>query len=151
MGWICKDGWRRYSLVLILPLILGAADPQEVEQAKSEATAALVEILNYWNAENYGAIYDRGTTTSQRLFTREDFILGMRSLGCRTTCCHTTFQLQTADYRSPTLVVVTGKVGLQFSGPQVPRFTCAPSVRSYPMTREADEWRVDLTSILVVY
>lgn len=151
MGWVCKDGWRRYSLVLILPLLLGAAGAQEVERAKSEATAALVEVLKYWHAEQYDAIYDRGTTASQSLFSREDFVLKMRSLGCRPTCCHTTFQLQSANYRSTTLVVVTGKVGLQFSGPVVPRFTCAPSVRSYSMTREADSWRVDLTSILVVY
>ncbi len=137
--------------MLILPVLLGAADPQEIEQAKAEATAALVEVLKYWHVEKYDAIYDRGTTTTKRLFTRKDFILGMRSLGCRTTCCHTTFELHAADYRSPMLVVVTGKVGLQFSGPQVPRFACAPSVRSYPMTREADSWRVDLTSILVVY
>lgn len=137
--------------MLILPLVLGAVDPPEVEQAKAEATAALVEVLKFWNEENYDAIYDRGTAATKRLFTRTDFVLGMRSLGCRTTCCHTTFELHSADYQSPTLVVVTGKVGLQFSGPTVPRFDCAPTVRRYAMTREADGWRIDLTQILVVY
>ncbi len=151
MGCVSKSGWRRYSLVLILPLLLGTAGSQEIEHTQSGATAALVEILKYWHDENYEAIYDRGTTTTQRLFTRKDFVLKMRSLGCRPTCCHTTFELHAAEAQSPTFVVVTGKVDLQFAGPTVPRFTCAPSVRSYPMSREAEGWRVDLTSILVVY
>ena len=151
MGWVCKSGWRRYSLVLLLPVLFGAANPEEVERAKAQATAALVEILDLWHAEDYGAIYDRGTTTTKRLFTRKEFIVRMRGLGCRTTCCHTTFELDSANYRSPMLVVVTGKVGMEISGPAVPRFTCAPGVRSYPMTREADGWRIDLTTILIVY
>ncbi len=151
MGWVFKSGWRRYSLVLILLALLGAADPQEVARAKAQATATLVEVLKFWNVEDYGAIYDRGTTTTKRLFTRKEFIVRMRGLGCRTTCCHTTFELDSANYRSPMLVVVTGKVGMEISGPAVPRFTCAPGVRSYPMTREADGWRIDLTTILIVY
>lgn len=151
MAWACKKGWRGYSLALVLVLLVGAAPPQEVEQAKREATAALVEVLQYWSEEKYEDIYDRGTTTTQRLFSRKDFTLKMRSLGCRPACCHTTFELQSAEYQSPTLVVVTGKVGLRFAGPTVPRFSCAPSVRSYVMTREAEGWRIDLTSILVVY
>ncbi len=147
MGWVFRSGWRRYSLVLLLPVLLGAADPQEVERAAA-ATGALVEILNLWHVEEYGAIYDRGTTTTRRLFTREEFISRMKGLGCRTSCCHTTFELTSADYRSPELVVVTGKVGLEWSGRVVPRFQCTPGVRSYPMTREADGWRIDLTLIL---
>ncbi|MFQ5848007.1 MAG: hypothetical protein ACE5IQ_10130 [Candidatus Methylomirabilales bacterium] len=137
--------------MLLLPALLGAADPGEVARAKAGATAALVEILNLWHAEDYGAIYDRGTATTKRLFTRDEFIGRMLGLGCRTTCCHTTFALQSADYQSPRLVVVTGEVGLEFSGRGVPRFQCAPGVRSYPMTREADGWRVDLTLILPFY
>lgn len=137
--------------MLILPLVLGAVDPPEVEQAKAEATAALVEVLKFWNEENYDAIYDRGTAATKRLFTRKEFIVRMRGLGCRTSCCHTTFDLHQADYRSLTLVVVTGKVGLEVSGRIVPRFDCAPGVRSYPMAREEDGWRIDLTRILTVY
>jgi hypothetical protein len=132
---------------LLLPLLLGAGDPREVERAAA-ATDALVEILNLWHVEDYGAIYDRGTTTTRRLFTREEFISRMLGLGCRTSCCYTTFELISTDYRSPDLVVVTGKVGLEWSGRVVPRFLCAPGVRSYPMTREADAWRIDLTLIL---
>ena len=147
MGWVFRNGWRRYSLVLLLPVLLGAVDPQEVERVTA-ATGALVEILNLWHGEDYGAIYDRGTTTTRRLFTREEFIGRMKGLGCRTSCCHTTFELTSADYRSPELVVVTGKVGLEWSGRVVPRFQCTPGVRSYPMTREADGWRIDLTLIL---
>ena len=147
MGCVFRSGWRLSSLLLLLPVLMGAADPQEVERAAA-ATGALVEILNLWHVEDYGAIYDRGTTTTRRLFTREEFISRMKALGCRTTCCHTTFELTSADYRSPELVVVTGKVGLEFSGRVVPRFQCAPGVRSYPMTREADGWRIDLTLIL---
>jgi len=147
MGWVFRNGWRRYSLVLLLPVLLGAVDPQEVERVTA-ATGALVEILNLWHGEDYGAIYDRGTTTTRRLFTREEFIGRMKGLGCRTSCCHTTFELTSADYRSPELVVVTGKVGLEWAGRVVPRFQCTPGVRSYPMTREADGWRIDLTLIL---
>jgi len=148
MGWVFRNGWRRYSLVLLLPVLMGAADPQKAERAAAAATAALVEILNLWHAENYGAIYDRGTTTTRRLFTREEFISRMKGLGCRTSCCYTTFELTSADYRSPELIVVTGKVGLEWSGRVVPRFQCTPGVRSYPMTREPDGWRIDLTLIL---
>ena len=137
MGWVFRNGWRRYSLVLLLPVLLGAVDPQEVERVTA-ATGVLVEILNLWHGEDYGAIYDRGTTTTRRLFTREEFISRMKGLGCRTSCCHTTFELTSTDYRSPELVVVTGKVGLEWSGRVVPRFQCTPGVRSYPMTREAD-------------
>ncbi len=147
MGWVFRNGWRRYSLVLLLPVLLGAVDPQEVERVTA-ATGALVEILNLWHVEDYGAIYDRGTTTTRRLFTREEFMSRMKGLGCRASCCHTTFELTSADYRSPELIVVTGKVGLEWSGRVVPRFQCAPGVRSYPMTREADGWRIDLTLIL---
>ena len=106
--------------MLILLALLGAADPQEVARAKAEATATLVEVLKFWNVEDYGAIYDRGTTTTKRLFTRKEFIVRMRGLGCRTTCCHTTFELHAADYRSPRLVVVTGKVGMEISVPPSP-------------------------------
>lgn len=137
--------------MLVLPLLLGAADPQEIERARAEAAAALEEILDLWHVEEYGAIYDRGTAATKRLFTRQEFIVRMRGLGCRTSCCHTTFELHAADYRSPTLVIVTGKVGLELSGRIVPRFDCAPGVRSYPMTREEDGWRIDLTRILTVY
>ncbi len=151
MGWVFTGAWRRYSLVLLLPLLLGVADPEEIARARAEAATAVEEILDLWHAEDYGAIYDRGTATTKRLFTRKEFIVRMRGQGCRTTCCHTTFELHSADYRSPRLVVVTGKVGLEVSGPTVPRFNCAPSVRSYPMTRAADGWRIDLTRILIVY
>jgi hypothetical protein len=148
MGWICSGGWRRYSLVLVLPLLLGAAEPADVARATTEATDALVSILKWWHVEDYGAIYDRGTATTKRLFTREEFIGRMKGLGCRTSCCHTTFALHAADYRSPRLVVVTGMVGLEFAGRVVPRMRCAPEVRSYPMTREEDGWRIDLTLLL---
>lgn len=148
MGWRCKHGWRGYSGVLLLLLLVGSADPQEVEQAKAEATAALVEVLKLWNLEEYGAIYDRGATSTQRLFSREEFILRMRGLGCKTTCCHTTFALHEADYRSPRLVVVTGKVGYEFTDRTTPRFQCGPRVQSFPMTREEEEWRIDLTLVV---
>lgn len=152
MEWRFKHGWRGYSCVLLAlaVLLVGAADPEEVGQAKAEATAALVEVLTLWNLEEYGAIYDRGTTTTQRLFSREAFTVRMRGLGCKTSCCYTTFSLHEADYRSPRLVVVTGKVGYEFTDRTTPRFRCAPRVQSFPMTREREEegWRVDLTLIL---
>jgi hypothetical protein len=137
--------------MVLLPVLFGAADPQEIERARTGATEALVEILHLWHAEDYGAIYDRGTTTTRRLFSREEFIIRMNGLGCRTTCCYTTFELHVADSRSPGLVVVTGKVGLEFSSRITPRFQCAPGVRSYPMTREGEDWRIDLTSILLFF
>ncbi|MFQ5881243.1 MAG: hypothetical protein ACE5I9_02040 [Candidatus Methylomirabilales bacterium] len=148
MGWPLRRGWRRYSPALLLPALLWVGGPDEIERAKQEATAQLVEILDLWHREEYGAIYDRGTATTKRLFTREEFISRMLGLGCRTTCCHTTFELHSADYRSPRLVVVRGKVGLEFTGRITPRFRCAPVVRSYPMTREGEGWRLDLTLIL---
>ena len=83
MGWRFRHGWRGYSGVLLLVLLVGAADPQEVEQAKAEVTAALVEVLKLWNLEEYGAVYNRGTTVTRRLFSREEFILQMRGLGCK--------------------------------------------------------------------
>jgi hypothetical protein len=128
-------------------LLVGAAGPQEVEQAKAEAAAALVEVLKLWNLEEYGAVYDRGTASTRRLFSREEFIVRMRGLGCKTSCCHTTFALHDADYRSPSLVVVTGKVGYEFTDLVTPRFQCGPRVQSFPMTREGEEWRVDLTLV----
>lgn len=151
MAYRFKRGWRGCSFVLVLLLLAGAADPQDVEQAKSEATAALVEILKLWNLEKYGAIYDRGTTTTQRLFSREDFISRMRGLGCKTTCCHTTFALHNMDYRSPRLVVVTGKVGFEWTNRTIPRFQCGPGVRSFPMTHENEEWRIDLTLLFYFF
>src|SRR3989304_1975386 len=92
MGRVFRSGWRLSSLLLLLPVLMGAADPQEVERAAA-ATGALVEILNLWHVEDYGAIYDRGTTTTRGLFTRGEFISRMKALGCRTPCCPTTFEL----------------------------------------------------------
>ncbi|MEE8325672.1 MAG: hypothetical protein V3R58_01400 [candidate division NC10 bacterium] len=148
MGWSFTRGSRGCSCVLLLLVLVGAASPQEVEQAKAEATAALVQVLKLWNVEDYGAVYDRGTTTTKRLFTREDFIGRMRGLGCKTTCCWTTFELHNADYQSPRLVVVAGRVGFEWTGRIVPRFQCGPRVQSFPMTREEEAWRIDLTLIL---
>ncbi|MFQ5801876.1 MAG: hypothetical protein ACE5JQ_03150 [Candidatus Methylomirabilales bacterium] len=128
-------------------VLAGAAGPREIQQAKAEATAALVEVLKLWNVEEYGAIYDRGTAATKRLFSREDFIGRMRGLGCKTTCCWTTFELHKADYQSPELVVVTGKVGFEWTDRTVPRFQCGPRVQSFPMTREEEGWRLDLTLI----
>ena len=148
MARISRSGWRVCSLVLVLPMLWGTAQASEVEQATAEATDALVEILHLWHVEDYGAIYDQGTATTKRLLTREEFIGRMKGLGCRTTCCYTTFELRSAEYRSPELVVVTGTVGLEFTGRVAPRFRCAPEVRSYPMTREEGGWRIDLTLLL---
>lgn len=143
------NGWQKYEvLFVLLPFLLGATESDEVRAIKEEATGALVEILKLWHQEDYGAIYDRGTTTTKRLFGRQEFISRMKGLGCRTTCCHTTFEVEAVDYRSPTLVVVKGKVGFEFSGRVPPRFLCAPAVRSFPMNKEPDGWRIDLTLIL---
>ncbi|MFQ5658256.1 MAG: hypothetical protein ACE5G5_12000 [Candidatus Methylomirabilales bacterium] len=122
-----------------------------MQQATEEAAAQLVHILKLWHAEKYGAIYDLGTTTTKRIFSREEFISRMLGQGCRTTCCHTTFELHRADYRSPDLVVVTGKVGFELNGRARPRFDCSPVVRSFPMTREEDGWRIDLTRIFLFF
>lgn len=146
-----RRGSRGSSFVLVLLFLARAADPPEIEQAKADATAALVEVLNLWNLEKYGTIYDRGTTTTKRLFTREDFIGRMRGLGCKTTCCYTTFELHNADYRSPRLVVVTGEVGLEWTDRTIPRFQCGSRIRSFPMTHENEEWRIDLTLLFYFF
>lgn len=151
MGWAFKHGWRRYSLLVLLPVLLGMTQPKEVQHAKEEATAQLVQILELWHVEKYGAIYDLGTITTKRIFSRQEFTSRMLGQGCRTTCCHTTFTLHRADYRSPELVVVTGKVGFELTGRAAPRFDCSPIVRSFPMAREADGWRIDLTRMLLFF
>ena len=124
----------------------GRKGEQPVNKNRIEADAAdgLKLIISLWKDEKYEPLYDYGTDTSKRSISRERFVQNMRKKSWGPASSWEMLQSIETQYKSPTLVYVTAKIGQRSRlGGNVKTLT-----ETYPMKLEKGVWKTDLSKIL---
>ena len=124
----------------------GHKGDQPVNKNRVEADAAdgLKLIVSLWKDERYETLYDYGTASSKTSISRERFVQTMRKKSPGLATSWETLQSIEAQYKSPTLVYVTAKIGQRSRvGGDIKTLT-----ETYPMKLEKGVWKTDLSKIL---
>ncbi|MGK0290355.1 MAG: hypothetical protein ACI86H_001813 [bacterium] len=119
----------------------------ERENLKKQAKWAFKNLLQHWQERKFFELYDKGTTTSQKLINKVDFANRMLKISWKPTIDPDKIKIQKIQILYRSYILLTCKITYEHA---INSERTVTKVESFPIIFENNEWRFNLKQLIQV-